>query len=262
MNAGSAKAHLFPEPPPATSWGWKKLLLVIVLAFATQVAFVFLLGTKTTVPPRPVRNVPVFQLAHHADEFVRLTDPTLFALPDPDDLAAAGSPVSPDLLNPAFHYTEPPAFLAAPAAATLGAAFNAFMQTNRGPAFTPSFKPEPQRLAPEAGIVTALPQSSAWHVVGDLAGRPIVNPITVPSLAVNDIIAPSRVQVLVEQDGHVASAVLLDSSEYDDTDHYTPADQQALDLARTLRFAPADRLMFGRIIFDWHTVPVANTNAP
>jgi hypothetical protein len=262
MNAGSVKTPAFPEPPAATGWGWKKLCLIILLAFATHLAFVSLLGTKAVVTPRAVRNVPMFQLANQADEFVRLTDPTLFALPDPEALAAAGSPVSPDLLNPAFRYTEPPAFLAAPAAATLGAAFKTFMQTNRVAAFTPSFKPEPQRLAPAVGIVTALPQSSTWHVVGDLAGRPIVTPITVPSLAVNDIIAPSRVQVLVEQDGHVASAVLLDSSEYDDTDHYTPADQQALDLARTLRFAPADRLMFGRIIFDWHTVPVANTNAP
>ena len=262
MNHGSAKAHAFPEPPAATGWGWKKLGLVILLAFATHLAFVFLLGTKTAVTRRTVRNVPVFQLANNADEFVRLTDPTLFALPDPEDLAAAGSPVSPDILNPPIRYSEPPAFLAAPAAATLGAAFNEFMQTNRVAAFRPSFKPEPQPLAPETGIVTALSQSSTWHVVGEIAGRPIVKPITVPSLAVNDIIAPSRVQVLVDKDGHVASAVLLDSSEYDDSDHYAPADQQALDLVRTLRFAPADRLMFGRIIFDWHTVPVANTNAP
>jgi hypothetical protein len=50
--------------------------------------------------------------------------------------------------------------------------------------------------------------------------------------------------------------VLLQSSED------AEADRLALDLARTLQFAPADRLMFGEIIFNWHTVPVAITNAP
>jgi len=47
--------------------------------------------------------------------------------------------------------------------------------------------------------------------------------------------------------------VLLETSGYD------AADQQALELARTLQFVPADKLMFGEIIFNWHTVPL---NAP
>jgi hypothetical protein len=40
------------------------------------------------------------------------------------------------------------------------------------------------------------------------------------------------------------------------------ADQLALQLARQLRFAPAPQLMFGRIIFNWHTVPVTTNNVP
>jgi hypothetical protein len=79
---------------------------------------------------------------------------------------------------------------------------------------------------------------------------------------VNDVIAPSRVQLLINRDGTVASAVLLETTGYAAADHCAPADQQALDLARTLRFAPADRLMFGEIDFDWHTVPLTTTNAP
>ena len=67
------------------------------------------------------------------------------------------------------------------------------------------------------------------------------------------MIAPSKVQALVNTDGNVASAVLLESSSLAD------ADQRALQLVRNLRFAPASRLMFGEIIFTWHTVP---TNAP
>ncbi|HEY4952387.1 MAG TPA: hypothetical protein VII71_03270, partial [Verrucomicrobiae bacterium] len=43
---------------------------------------------------------------------------------------------------------------------------------------------------------------------------------------------------------------------------YDAADQRALVLARTVRFAPSTHLTFGRLIFNWHTVPVSATNAP
>ena len=69
----------------------------------------------------------------------------------------------------------------------------------------------------------------------------------------NDVIAPSRVQLLVDKNGDVVSVVLLETSGYD------PADQTALALARSLRFVPAEKLMFGEIIFNWQTVP---TSAP
>jgi hypothetical protein len=77
-------------------------------------------------------------------------------------------------------------------------------------------------------------------------------------VAWNDVPAPSRVQLLVDKDGFVASAVLVESGDYA-ADHCPPADQTALELARTLRFMPAEKLMFGEIIFNWRTVPA---NAP
>ena len=82
----------------------------------------------------------------------------------------------------------------------------------------------------------------------------MLNQIEVPSLPYNDVIKPSRVQVLVDEQGNVASDVLLGSSDYD------AADQKALELARTARFVPSPGLMFGEMIFNWHTV--ATTNAP
>ena len=81
----------------------------------------------------------------------------------------------------------------------------------------------------------------------------MLNTLSPPSPAVNDVIPPSRVQLLVDKSGNVTSTVLLETSGYD------AADQQALELARTLQFVPADKLMFGEIIFNWHTVPL---NAP
>ena len=72
----------------------------------------------------------------------------------------------------------------------------------------------------------------------------------------NDVIAPSKVQLLVNEAGNVISAVLLPpDSGYIAADQYDRADQRALELARAARFAPSSRLTIGRMIFNWHTVP-------
>ena len=125
------------------------------------------------------------------------------------------------------------------------------MQTNRFATVTLNFKPEPLITMPQADIESALPQNSTWQLAGEISGRRILNILVAPTLAVNDVIAPSRVQLLVDKSGNVTSAVLLETSGYND------ADQKALELARTLQFVPADKLTFGEIIFNWHTVPVS-----
>ncbi|HEX7571231.1 MAG TPA: hypothetical protein VF492_12080 [Verrucomicrobiae bacterium] len=252
MNAGPAESQPLAGLPPAAGWGWRKIFLVILFAFAAHVAFVDLLGAKKTVPPRAVTNVPVFHLADNASEFVRLTDPTLFVLPHAEDYAPAAWSRTPAVESPSFSWTEAPSFLASDAG-TLGTAFNTFMQTNRFVTVALHFKPEPQPVPLLPASELLLPQNSTWQLAGEIAQRPLLNTLTVPSPAVNDVIEPSRAQLLVDKNGEVVSTVLMDTS------GDNPADQTALALARTLRFAPADRLMFGEIIFHWHTVP---TNAP
>ncbi len=258
MNPGTAEPSPFVAPPPAEGWGWKKVLFVFLLAVAAHLAFVFLFGAKKTPPRRTVKNVPVFHLADNASELVRLTDPTLFARPHAEDFPAGLMSGMPALAATEFHWTEAPPFLTNDAKG-LGAAFSAFMQTNRLETPPLRFKPEPQLAAPAINLDPGWPQNSSWSLAGALAGRRVLNEVSVPSQSVNGVIAPSRVQLLVSPDGDVVSAVLVDDGEYAATDHYAPADQTALALARALRFAPASKLVFGEIIFTWHTVPV---NAP
>jgi TonB family protein len=248
MNPETAEPPPFAEPP-AESWGWKKFFLIVLLAFAAHLAFVFLLGAKKTAPPRAVKNVPIFHLADNASELVRLTDPTLFALPHAEDFSAEVMAVTPAGITAEFRWTEAPPFLGLNPA-SLGGDFSAFMQTNRVAASALKLKPEPQLAVPASNIEPILPQNSAWSLAGGLAARRVLNNISVPPQAVNDVLAPSRVQLLVAPDGNVVSAVLLESSGLDATD------QSALTLARTLRFAPANQVAFGEILFTWHTVPV------
>jgi hypothetical protein len=71
------------------------------------------------------------------------------------------------------------------------------------------------------------------------------------------------VQVVVDAAGNVVSAVLLPANNpLEAAGHFDDADRRALDLARTARFAPAPNLTVGRMIFNWHTVPITSTNEP
>jgi TonB family protein len=249
MNVESAESPSQPNPPPASGWNREKIYFAILLVFAAHLAFVFLLGTKKIVPPRAVNNVPVFRLADPADELITLTDPTLFALPHMNDFAAIWLR-TPTSVSPSFQWTEAPSFLPMNTA-SLGATFTAFMQTNFFAAAQLNFKPEPQLTPPQTSVPTVLPQNSTWQLAGEIAGRKILSAISAPALVVNDVIAPSRVQLLVDKNGDVVSVVLLETSGYD------PADQTALALARTLRFVPAEKTMFGEILFNWQTVPAS-----
>jgi TonB family protein len=246
MNAPVADTH----SPPESSWGFNKTIFVILFVFAAHLAFVFLFGQKKTPAPRIATNVPVFQLADNASELVRLTDPTLFAFPHAEDFASTAA-ATPAVTEPSFAWTEPPPFLPLDAA-SLGATFKNFMATNRFAAPPLNFKPQPQIIRPQVTLKSVLPQASTWQLVGEIAVRKYLNPLTVPTLPFNDVIAPSRVQLLVDKTGEVVSAVLLETS------GDTTADQQALALARKLQFAPADKLMFGEIIFNWQTVPLVS----
>jgi TonB family protein len=238
---------------PNTGWSFSRWIFFVALAVAAHLAFVFLFGTKKNPPVRPLANVPEFYLANAASELIALTDPTLFALPHWNDSSATTLREPPEIESPSFYWTEPPQFLAPPAA-SYGAVFHTFMATNQSGGTLLDFKPLAQITFPAVKIESVLPQNSTLEFSSELAQRRILKNLAVPTLAYNDVIAPSRVQILVGKDGNVASVVLLESSEYDD------ADQKALALARAVRFAPAAGLTLGEITFNWHTMPA--TNAP
>lgn len=245
MNTASAEL-----PPRVQSWPRRKIYLFIALAAILHVALVFVFGTKMPVTPRAVGRVPQLRIANDRDELIALTDPTLFALPHANDFITAIWSRSPEVQTNSFRWQEPPGELAQPE--NLGAAFITFMQTNRFAESPLNFKPEPKLTEAPLEDTDILPQATTLKLSANLAQRRQINIIPLPSLPVNDVLEPGKVQVLVDAAGNVTSAVLLESSAN------PQADQNALQLATQLRFAPAARLTLGEITFRWHTVP-ANT---
>jgi hypothetical protein len=234
-------------------------LTLIALVFAAHIALLFVFGGRKQIIPRAVTNVPTLKLADNSSEWLALNDPTLFALPHQKDFASAIWLQTAALKQPSFRWTEPPRPLPL-SADELGLAFNQFMQTNRFASFELQLKPSLKLSAPGLPIEPVLVQNSTLRVEGE---RRLASQINLTNWPYANVIAPSKVQVLVDAAGNVISTVLLPpDSGFTAADQYEKADQRALELARAVRFTPSSHLTVGRMIFNWHTVPMTNTNEP
>jgi hypothetical protein len=260
--AGTTRAAPERETPGEKRWTRSRWLTLVVLVFAAHVGLVFAFGARKPIVPRPAARGPTLELTGDPGEWLALNDPTLFAVPHPRDFASVLRVQTSAFRQPSFRRTEPPGWLSL-SAGTLGAVFTEFMQTNRFAGLALQLKPPLTLSAPALPIEPVLPQASTLQFADGLAQRPLLTPMNLPSWPYADVIAPSCVQVLVNAAGEVVSTTLLPlDNRSEAASRYDAADQRALDLARTARFAPAPRLTIGRLIFNWHTVPPPATNAP
>lgn len=256
-----------PRAPAETdfnrnSWSRARWVVYVLIAFALHLGLIFAFGNRKAVAPREVSNAPSVRMATARTELQTLDDPTLFALPHQRGFAG-GSWLQPmPVAYPPFRWTEPPQLLELPVA-QLGSVFLHFVQSNPPPRLELSAlaPPEVTHVA-GAGQPTALKQRSSVRLVGSLAQRRWLNaPAILRSWPATDVLTNSVVQVSFDADGQIFRASLVPPGSGS-----RPADQHALDLARAARFAPIARhsgpLTLGTMIFEWHAVPVPDTNAP
>lgn len=262
MKTGSGDLSLAgePKPPDKRPWRWSRWLLLIVLVLAVHFVLIFMFGGRKPITPRATTNAPKLALATRSSEWMQLNDPTLFALPSRQGFAGPAWLEPPHVQFHQLEWTEPPRWLQLPIG-DLGAVFSEFMQTNRFAGFRFELTPSPRFTEPAVSLEPPFADSSTLRVEGDLARRPLLTSMELPSWPYADVIAPSRVQALVNAAGDVVSAVLLPSDNSGDV-RDADADQRALELARAARFAPAAGLTLGNLMFDWRTVAPPATNAP
>ena len=248
--------------PLRKGWPLSRWLLLIALVLAAHVTLIFIFGTRKAIAPRGVTNAPKLELASGTGEWLALNDPTLFALPSREGFAGLAWIQPPPLHVHMPDWTEKPRWLElSNETANLGVVFSRFMQTNQFAAFQFDVKPPAQFTVPVVPLEPTFAQTSNLRVEGDLAKRPLLTSMKLPSWPTNYLVAPSRVQVLISPAGRVDSAVLLPPQNSDEV-HDAAADQRALAFARAARFAPASDLTVGQLIFDWRTVAPPATNAP
>ena len=238
------------------------MLLFILLAMLAHVALIGFFGTRSQITPRMASRVLRLQLAGDRDPLIALGDPTLFALPNPRDFTSAIWLRIPVVKPPFFGWSEPPRWLSLDKE-NPAATFEQLLAEPPRPSMPSEVKPPPPITMLPAAIGASLPSASSLIILGSLAGRGLTTSLALPSLPYDDVIPPSRIQVLVDQSGRIVSAILLPSTDSTEAiQRCDAADQRALGIARQLRFNPARRLDLGEILFSWHTVPMHSNNSP
>ncbi len=253
------------EPQP---WSRRRWWGMIGLIFGVQLALIFWLGETSLVRPRAAAPGLTLKLAGSTSaELLALRDPTLFALPRQQGMPAATLVRTP---QPDFHSLAWPEPANHPHLAIdqLGAAFNRFVATNAFDPLPLPAKSLPELTHPELPPLAVSAARSTLRLEWDQAPRRLLTPLELSSQANPDILTNSVVQIVVDAEGRTTSATLLSGS------GSKAADQQALEQASAARFEPLNRnpagtppspaaaLTWGRMFFQWHTLPPPPTNAP
>ena len=257
-------------------------MALVAVVFAIHVALVFIFGARKAPVPAPVTNAPSLVLAQEsANGWLVLNDATLFGLPNQDGFAGLMWTELPPLPFRQQDWTEKPRWLAETnslAVAELVKPLDRFVQTNRFAGIHLEFSLPPVLTVPALSAESPFAPASTLQIEGDIAKRPLLTPVNVPVLPSTDVVAPSKVQVLVDAAGRVVSAVLLppdyflETSAPVDSDANQRVGARALELARAIRFrplapnaagpgpGPTSRLSVGMLVFNWQTAPETAVN--
>ncbi len=271
------------EPNPWSPGRWWTLIGVV---FAGQLCLIFWLGRPEHPAPAPPADVPLLELSQLGARFdswqwdagsepagsisdlspaqvMALTDPTLLALPHVNGFSGPAWLLFGPQQFHSFVWSEPPRWLEL-GDGYLGSEFRDFMQTNQ---FEPPPAWQQQELVlklPRFHQAELPPARSRFWQAGGLLGRRILGALDLPSWPSADIRTNSVVQLLVAADGTPISATLLKTRGAPNA-----ADDYALGQARKLRFEPLNvadpadpmaGLVWGQLVFEWHTLPLPPTN--
>jgi len=243
---------------------------MVAAVFSLQVCLIFALSDRAPIHPRPVVPTPALRFAGPAwAEALPLMDPALFALPHRHGFSGpAWMQVPPAPARP-FVWSEEPGWLMLEPI-QLGQSFGHFAQTNLlAPPEAAAF-PEPALSLPAGPPLAASQGQSTVRIEGPLAQRHLLNPPVLPPQPYSDLLTNTVVQLVVDTEGRTVSATLLSPIPSISAE----ADRLALETARAARFGPVrdkgpaggqspfHQLTWGRMIFQWHTVPLVSTNLP
>ncbi|HYV26449.1 MAG TPA: energy transducer TonB [Candidatus Eisenbacteria bacterium] len=264
-----SSAHVEPVKWSRRRWG---VVMLVVLALHLGVIF----WLREPPPVSAARSSPPFRLrfasvgetqeGNLSATFV--SDPTLFALPGRRGFSGQAWLKFTPLAHRIENWVEPPTWLDLPVG-KLGESFSRFITTNAPPSYHIADQPLPTATILDVVVPAAMVETqSVLRIEGSLARRGLLTPLALRSWPHRDLLPNSVVEVIVDAVGLPISARLLAESGRADVD------QAALTLAKTARFRPlqvreenrplvnAPEMTFGKLIFEWHTVPLAATNSP
>jgi hypothetical protein len=248
------------QPP---NWNRHRWLILFPLIFLAQVALIYFLGNRGESPAAVSISKASVQLftqpiteTQFSETFLA-DDPTLFAAANLHGFSGEAWLKIPRRNYDLSEQIEAPFWLALNPQ-QLGNSLAQFVRTN---ALAPV--PIVESAAPKVFASPILDLSenaktnSQFHIEGDLVSRRLIEWPELKPWANSEILSNTVAQIAVNQGGVVVAARLLSRSGLPE------ADRAGLALARELRFAPSGKAdaMWGKLIFDWQTVPTVTENS-
>lgn len=253
------------RPWPRRRWWW-----VITLIFAAQLGLIFWLGDSAPITPRPAAPAPEIRMTRGApSELQELEDPTLFALPHRHGFSGLAWLGNPGLPTSFFKWSDEGPRWLAPAVPQVGAIFAHMMQTSDWNSSCIFDRPEAMDAEVDGAGPAARLRQSTLRVEGDLKGRRLLTPMVLTPQPGTELLTNSEVRIVVNAVGQLESVPVLIGRSGN-----SEADKEALRLAGAVRFEPIrmtggpkgdaasarEKLTWGRLVFDWSTVPMPPTN--
>jgi hypothetical protein len=244
--------------PEKSGWSRARWTLVILFIAAVQTAAVFFFSAPAE-RTRIAEPSPAFRLAQGLEtDFLALNDPTLFALPHREGFSGLAwlSPIP--VAYKTNDWSQAPEFLPLANEPLVGVFQNLFVTNQAESAQALRLDPIRILLPRTEQLDNQEAGRSTLRWTGELAHRPIRKELVLPLIQTDTLVTNTEVQVLVGADGWPLSFTLLNPGPP------TPADQEALELIRQVRFEPlpADpqtplnrQVMFGIAVFEWAAAP-------
>jgi len=255
-----------------TRWSRRRWLTTIGVVMAGQVILIFLVSNRVAPRPSHPTQRNRFEMVtepaaqQRLGELPWLDDPARFALVSQHGFSGPIWLSLPRFQHQAMEWSEPPRWLTQDVS-RLGAAF-AFAPGAGTPSPVASEKP-PASFGGLPAFTTPIITNSTLRVEGPIARRRLLTPFDLPAWPHTDILLPTLVQVVVDPQGTVVSAILMGgASLLGGGSGLAAADRRALELARAARFEPFapdatnSGLTWGVMMFQWQVVTPPKTPPP
>ncbi|MEO6033875.1 MAG: energy transducer TonB [Verrucomicrobiota bacterium] len=248
----------------ATSWRAPQWLAAVAAIFLVQFLLIYFLSPRNRISTHTFSTPFLLQISHATlteAEFSKRyleNDPASFTLPGARGFSGVAwlkAPAHGYGAENLFEQKESPFWLTLNVS-QLGNGINQFVRSNT---IAPILQAEDSSPRFQTRVITVADEtktSSRLRVEGELASRPLLSTQELSSVQHTNLLNKTVAQIAVDQNGLVLSARLLSKS------GSQKADRIALEAARQFQFAPDKRpIVWGNLIFDWHTIPVGSTNA-
>jgi len=252
-----------PSQPLEGAWSPAKWVAIVAVIFVVQAAMIWALGER----PRPIKPTRPFgaSIALWSGSVApagSAEDPTLLALPAANGFSGDAWLNYSQQQHRLAEWAEAPGWLAlSDHLQTPGASLSQFAAEQRPPPLRLADQGLPRNSAAEPLIPPVpLPDRSRLQLEDNVALDSSMTIPDLPSWQSNESVSNSIVRVAFDNAGKPFSCILVGTSGLKEADDY------AIGYARSLRFRDPpgvqigrDALRFGKLTFQWHTVPASTS---